>query len=158
MKEMKRLLFAIMLCLGSVSLYAQDYSIMSEGVDNNGNYVIRIIVSTKKKPSSSAEDLVRQYAVRGVMFQGVTASEDYSGHPALVKDPSVAQTKRVWFDAFWSEGAYKRYVSITPASLKVMKNKQSKTTETSALVVVSSNELKRYLEKEGIIQGLSNLW
>lgn len=155
---MKHFLFVILLFCGCLSISAQDYSIMSEGVDNNGNYVVRIVVSTKKKPSKSAEDLVRQYAVHGVMFRGVTAAQNYSGHPALIKDPNIEQTKKSWFDAFWNEGAYRRYVSITPASLSVMKNKQSKMTETSALVTVSSSALKKYLEEEGIIQGLSNLW
>lgn len=155
---MKRILFTIMLCLGCFYLYAQDYSLTSGGVDNNGNYVVKIVVSTKKKPSKSAEDLVRQYAVHGVMFKGVAAAQDYSGHPALIKDPNVEQIKKTWFDAFWNEGAYKRYVSITPASLSVLKNKQSKMTETSALVTVSGNELKKYLEEECIIKGLSNLW
>lgn len=155
---MKGLLLTFMLCLGCLSISAQDYSIVSEGVDNNGNYVMRIVVSTKKKPSKSAEDLVRQYAVYGVMFRGVAAANGYSGHPALIKDPNVEQTKKAWFDAFCNEGGYRRYVSITPSSLSVLKNKQSKMTETSALVTVSANELRQYLEKEGIIKGLSNLW
>lgn len=155
---MRKLLFTMMLCLGCLSLSAQDYSLMSEGVDNNGNYVMRIVVSTKKKPSESAEDLVRRYAVHGVMFRGVTAAQGYSSQPSLIKDPNVEQTKKVWFDAFWKEGAYKKYVSITPSSLSVMKNKQSKMTETSAIVTVSANELKQYLEEEGINKGLSNLW
>ena len=103
-------------------------------------------------------DLVRQYAVYGVMFRGVAAANGYSGHPALIKDPNVEQTKKAWFDAFCNEGGYRRYVSITPSSLSVLKNKQSKMTETSALVTVSVNELRQYLEKEGIIKGLSNLW
>lgn len=155
---MKSLLLTFMLCFGFITMNAQDYSIVSEGVDNNGNYVARIVVSTKKKPSKSAEDLVRQYAVHGVMFRGVAAAAGYSGHPALIKDPNVEQTKKTWFDAFYNEGGYRNYVSITPSSLSVMKNKQSKMTETSALVTVSANDLRKYLEKEGIIKGLSNLW
>lgn len=155
---MKSVLFTIMLFWGCLSMSAQDYSLMSEGVDNNGNYVIRIVVSTKKKPSKSAEDLVKQYAVYGVMFRGVTAANGYSGQPALIKDPNVEQTKKAWLDAFCSEGGYRTYVSVTPSSLSVLKNKQSKMTETSALVTVSANELRLYLEKEGIIKGLSNLW
>lgn len=155
---MKKLLFAIMIMQGCLLMKAQDYSLMSEGVDNNGNYVMKVVVSTKKSPSKSAEDLVQQSAVHGVMFCGITSSQGYSGQPALVKDPNVEQTKKVWFDAFWREGAYKRYVSITPSSLSVMKNKQSKMTETSAIVTVSGNELQKYLEESGIIKGLSNLW
>ncbi|MBO7067983.1 MAG: hypothetical protein J6W52_04820 [Bacteroidaceae bacterium] len=154
---MKKILFILMSCLGCVLVHAQDYSLTSEGVDNNGNFVVRIVVSTKK-PAKMAEDLVKQYAVHGVMFRGVAAAKDYSGQPPLVKDPNVEQTKKAWFNAFWNEGGYKRYATITPSSMSVMKNKQTKMTETSALVVVSSSLLKAYLEEEGVIQGLSNLW
>lgn len=154
---MRKFLFLILFCLGNIFVYAQEYSLMSEGVDNNGNYVVRIVVSTKKA-AKSAEDLVKQYAVHGVMFRGIAAANDYSGQPPLINDPNVEQTKKAWLDAFWNEGAYKRYATITPSSMSVMKNKATKMTETSALVVVSSGLLKSYLEKEGIIQGLSNLW
>lgn len=154
---MKKYMFLLMINFVCIFAYAQTYSITSEGVDKNGNYVVRIVVSTKKV-SKSVEDLIKQYAVHGVMFKGVTAANDYSGQPPLVKDPNMEQTKKAWFDAFWKEGAYRRYASVTPMSLSVVKNKVTNTVETSALVVVSSNSLKAYLEEEGIIMGLSNLW
>ena len=144
--------------LWGLAIQAQVYSsLTSEGVDNNGNYVVRIVVSTKKTPKS-VDDLVKQFAVYGVMFNGVTAANEYNGQPPLIQDPNVEQTRKAWLDAFWNEGAYKRYASVTPMSLSVMKNKMTKMTEITALVVVSANSLKAYLEKEGVIQGLSNLW
>lgn len=155
---MKRILFPIFLLLGFISSYAQNYSIMSEGVDNNGKYVVKIVVSTKKKPLKSAEELIRKYAVHGVLFSGVTAANDYNGYPALIKDSQIETTKKAWFDAFWDGGSYKQFVSIVPSSLSVIKNKQTKMIETSAIATVSGNELKNYLEEEGIIKGLSNLW
>ena len=155
---MKKVLLTIMLTLGCIFANAQEYSIQSEGVDNNGNYIVRIIVSTKKKPSKSAEDLVKRYAVHGVMFRGVTAAKGYSAQPPLIKDPNIEKTKKMFFEAFWRENAYSRYASITLSSLTVMNNKQSKMTETSALVTISKEQLQKYLEDNGIIQGFSNLW
>lgn len=155
---MKKVLLTIVLILSCIFVQAQEYTIQSEGVDNSGNYIVNIVVSTKKKPSKSAEDLVRQYAVHGVMFRGVAAAKDYHAQPPLIKDPNVEQTKKQWFDAFWHENAYNRYASIIPSSLAVMKNKQSKMTETSALVTISKEQLQKYLEDSGIIQGFSNLW
>lgn len=155
---MKKVLLTIMLTLCCIFANAQEYAIQSEGVDNSGNYVVRIVVSTKKKPSKKAEDLVKQYAVHGVIFRGVTASKGYSAQPPLVKDPNMEHIKKEFFEAFWRENAYNRYASITPSSLTVMKNKQSKMTETSALVTVSKELLQKYLEDNGIIQGFSNLW
>ena len=155
---MRHLLICILMLCGMLFAHAQNYSITSEGVDNNGNYIVRIVVSTKKNPAKSAEDLVCRYAVHGVMFKGIAAAKDYSGCPALIKDPNVEQTQKAWLDAFWNEAAYKKYANITPSSMSVMKNKQTKLTETSALVTVAHKELKAYLEKDGIISGLSNLW
>ena len=155
---MKKLVLTFMLSLGCIFANAQEYTLQSEGVDNSGNYVVRIVVSTKKKPSKAAEDLVRQYAVHGVMFRGIAAAKEYSAQPPLIKDPGVEQTKREFFEAFWRENGYSRYASIVPSSMTVMKNKQSKMTETSALVTVSKELLQKYLEENGIIQGFSNLW
>ena len=155
---MKKVLMTIMLIWGCIFVNAQEYTIQSEGVDNSGNYVVRIVVSTKKNPSKAAEDLVKQYAVHGVMFRGITAAKDYSSQPPLIKDPNVEQTKKMFFEAFWREKGYSRYASIRPSSMTVMKNKQSKMTETSALVTVSKDKLQKYLEENGIIQGFSNLW
>ena len=154
---MRKILFILVSCLGFICSHAQEYSLTSEGVDNNGNNVVRIVVSTKNK-IKTVDDLVKQYAVHGVIFRGIAAAKDYSGQPPIVKDPSVEQSKKVWFDAFWREGGYKQFATVTPSSVSVMKNKQTKMIETSALVVVSSTLLKSYLEKEGVIQGLSNLW
>jgi len=154
---MKRFVFMFFFYLGCIAVHSQEYALTSEGVDNSGNYSVRIVVSTKKA-SKSAEDLVRLYAIHGVMFRGIAAAKEYSAQPPLINDPNVEQTKKVWFDAFWSEGAYKRYATIIPSSVSVLKNKATKKVETSALVKVSHSSLKAYLEKEGIIQGLSNLW
>ena len=71
------------------------------------------------------------------MFRGIAAAKEYSAQPPLIKDPSVEQTKSEFFEAFWRENGYSRYASIVPSSMTVMKNKQSKMTETSALVTVS---------------------
>lgn len=155
---MKNVLLMLMLTLGCIVANAQEYTIQSEGVDNSGNYIVRIVVSTKKKPLKAAEDLVKRYAVHGVMFRGVTAAKGYSAHPPLVKDPNVEKVKKVFFDAFWRENAYNNYASITPSSLTVMKNKQSKMIETSALITVSKAKLQKYLEDNGIIAGFSDLW
>ena len=155
---MKKTLLTIMLTLGCICGNAQEYTIQSEGVDNNGNNVVRIVVSTKKKPAKEAEDLVRRYAVHGMMFRGITAAKDYSAQPPLVKDPSIEQTKGEFFEAFWREKAYARYAAIRPSTMTVMKNKQSKMTETSALVTITKESLQKYLEDNGIIQGFSNLW
>ena len=92
------------------------------------------------------------------MFRVMTAAKGYSAQPPLINDPSIEQTKKEFFEAFWRENGYSRYASIVPSSMTVMKNKQTKMTETSALVTVSKELLQKELEDNGIIQGFSNLW
>lgn len=155
---MKRLFFVTLLCFMAVVCHAQEYTVRSAGQGNSGNYLVEVTVSSKKKLTSTAEDLVKEYAVRGVMFRGLMAQSGYGEQKPLIKDPNVEQTKSEFFKAFFKEGAYKRYASIVGSSLSTMKNKQTKMQETTATVMVDKESLQHYLEESGIIQGFSNLW
>lgn len=155
---MKRIIFFILFCLIVTICKAQEYTVRSAGQGNSGNYLVEVTVSSKKKLTSTAEDLVKEYAVRGVMFRGLMASSGYGEQKPLIKDPNIEQTKAEFFKAFFNEGAYKKYASIVGSSLSTMKNKQTKMQETSATVMVDKESLQHYLEESGIIQGFSNLW
>ena len=39
-----------------------------------------------------------------------------------------------------------------------MKNKQTKSYETAATVMIDQRGLQKYLEESGVIKGFSNLW
>ncbi len=155
---MKRLFLTAILTLSCILTYAQQYTITSAGQENSGNYLVNITVSTTKKENRSAEDLVMHYAVHGVLFRGVMSTDGYGEQNPLIKDPNVENTKADFFNAFWSEGQYKKYATIVPASLSVMKNKQTKLNEATAIVIVNKEALQHYMEQSGIIQGFSNLW
>lgn len=155
---MKKFLLFTLFSLVVTFCKAQDYTVRSAGQGKSGNYLVEVTVSSKKKLTSAAEDLVKEYAVRGVMFRGLMASSGYGEQKPLIKDPSIEQTKADFFKAFFNEGEYKRYASIVGSSLSTMKNKQTKMQETSATVMVDKESLLHYLEESGIIQGFSNLW
>ncbi|MBO5537971.1 MAG: hypothetical protein J5971_02850 [Prevotella sp.] len=155
---MKKLLLWSILCLVCVMTKAQSYTVTSAGTADGGRNLVHVVVTSKKNLKVSSEDAVKQYAVRGVLFDGIAAAEGYGAQTAIVKDPNVEQTKKAFFDAFWKEGAYKRYAALVPATLTVMKNKQIKAYETQATVIVDKAGLQKYLEESGIIKGFSNLW
>lgn len=155
---MKRIFFIVILSFMTIVCNAQEYTVRSAGQGNSGNYLVEVTVSSKKKLASTAENLVKEFAVRGVMFRGLMASSGYGEQKPLVKDPNIEQTKAEFFKAFFNEGAYKKYASIVGSSLSTMKNKQTKMQETSATVMVDKESLQHYLEESGIIQGFSNLW
>lgn len=155
---MKKLILLFMLCILCVIASAQEYTIKSGGQGKSGNYLVEITVSSKKKMKGNAEDLVTRYAVHGVMFRGLMATAGYGEQKPLFKDPNIEQTKADFFQAFFNEGSYKTYATVLDSSLSVMKNKQTKMNEVSAVVLVDKESLVHYLEQSGILKGFSNLW
>ena len=137
---------------------AQEYYVKSAGQGQGGRYLVAVTVNVKKKLPSTAEDLVMKYAVQGVMFRGLMASDGYGEQKALITDPTVEQTKADFFQAFNNEGKYRNFASIVNSSLTSMKNKKTKMIETSAVVMVDKEALQHYLEEAHIIKGFSNLW
>ena len=76
--NMKRVFVLFALCLGSFMGYAQEYTVTSAGQGHSGNYLVNVVVSTKGKNSTKAEDLVMHYAVHGVLFRGLMAGGEIS--------------------------------------------------------------------------------
>jgi hypothetical protein len=155
---MKKLLLLSIFSLICALSWAQEYTITSAGQGNGGKYLVQITVNTDKKPSGSAEDLVMHYAVHGVLFRGVMSTDGYDEQKAIIKDPNVEDTKSDFFDAFWREKQYKKFATIVPSSLSVLKNKQIKKYETSAMLTIDKEALQQYMETSGVIKGFSNLW
>ena len=155
---MRKVLLSFVLTLCCTLAGAQEYTVSNAGMSNNGSYMVRVEVSVKKKLPMPAEDLVMKYAAEGVMFRGITSVAGYGDQKPLIKDPNVQQTKAEFFTAFNNEKAYKRYCTIVPSSLVSIKNKQTKSIETTAIVQVDQVSLQKYLEESGVIKGFSNLW
>lgn len=154
----KVLLSFVFIFLCTVGMSAQEYTIKSAGQGKSGNYLVEITVTTKSKEKNiNAEDLVKRYAVHGVLFRGFASSEGYGEQKPLIKDPDIEQTKADFFGAFFNDGAYKRYASIVNSSLTSTKLAR-KYYEVSAVLLVDKESLQHYLEESGIVKGFSNLW
>lgn len=154
----KFFLFLILTCFAVVTTVAQEYTITSGGQGKNGHYLVKLTVLSKaKKTELEADDLVKRYAVHGVLFRGFSSPDGYGEQKPLIKDPNVEKTKADFFNAFFSEGAYKRYASVVGSSLMVTKLSR-KSYELEALLLVDKESLQKYFEDSGIIEGFSNLW
>jgi len=152
---MRKLVFLLLLFLTSISLHAQEYNIVSGGQGKDGNYLVKIRTYVLK--TQIAEDAVKQCAVHGVIFRGIMDTLGNSTQKALVTDPNIANTKKAFFDAFFTEGGYLKYVTVVESSLTCTKVSR-KRYEASALLLVDKESLQHYLEESGVIQGFSNLW
>ena len=155
---MKTTLLTLIMCLCFGIAHGQDVAVMSAGQGNNGEYLVRIVLSTKKDPGKNAEALVKEHAVRSVLFKGVAPCKDYQGHDPLVSDPDAEATKASLLEAFWRDGIYQRFVTLQPSTLSVMKNRQTKMVETSAELIINKEMLVKWLEQNNIIEGFSDLW
>ena len=105
---MRKVLLTFIFFLAYVFTYAQEYTISSAGTGKQGEYLVNVVVSTKKKPAKDAENFVKQYAVHGVIFRGLMAVGHYSGQKPIVSDPNIEQTKAEFFNAFWKICFYNR--------------------------------------------------
>lgn len=156
---MKKILLSLLFaCCCVLTATAQDYNIASAGQGAEGNYLVKITVAMKgKEKGQDAEAIVKRCAVHGVMFKGLMASSGYAQQKPLISDPNLETTKSEWFDAFFSSGAYKKYVTIVKSSLLSTKIGK-KDYELSATLIVDKESLLKYLQDEGIVKGFSNLW
>lgn len=136
---------------------AQDYVITGAGTGKSGHYLVSVKVNVKKTKMKN-EDLVMQAAVDGVMFRGFMTTDGAVDQKPIVTDPGIRTTKSDFFDLFNANGEYRRYASVVPGTLTMMKNKQLKCIEVSANVLVDQQQLIKYLESSGVIAGFSNLW
>lgn len=154
----RKLLLALFVLLAFVTnAIAQhsDYEIYSNGQGKNGAYYVKVTTVVKKV--KDAKDELRRDAVHGVLFRGIMSAEDGgASQKPIVSDPDIEKTKAEFFNAFWNEKAYERYVSITESSFTSAKVKKG--FEVSALILVNKEALQKYLEESGIIKGFSNLW
>lgn len=155
MKKLTILFFFIMICVMS---FAQDYQIRNAGTSKTGSYIVEVESYVKKDPKNKALDIALQNAVRGVMFRGVTSANGFTAYKPLIQDPGIESAKSAFFDAFFSEGQYKRFASLVGSSLSSIKNKQTKMYEIEATVIVNKEALIKYLEESNIINGFSDLW
>ena len=155
---MKKVLMVLLLGIVSLCAYAQEYTAVSGGTGKQGEYLVNVTVSVKKKEVKEAESLVKKCAVHAVLFRGLMSADRYSSQKPLIKDPNVENVKAAFFQSFWNEGYYKNYTALVGSSLMAMKNKQTKKHEVSATVIVNKEALLKYMEEQGVIQGFSNLW
>ena len=163
MKKIMLMLSCIMLMAGAVMAKepeVMEVSIHGEGVGNGGRPLLTVTCSAKKADKVTEDD-IRRCAVRGVLFRGYadksnTNSFDAStSHPALVgadKESAYAD----YFNDFFNSGAANSYVDIIDDTRKVMK--AGKVFHVSQTVQVNVPDLRKKLEKDGIVRSLRSGW
>ena len=135
------------------------YDIECAGIAKQGSKLVKVW-SYSKNPKHAIASAMRN-AVHGIIFKGYAGGgQGCTPFRPLVKDPDSEEQFQFFFDAFFEEGGdYLKYVSSatdgqiqTGDILKVSKREY----KIGAIVTVMTDQLRRRLEKEGVIKALTN--
>ena len=152
MRKCKILYFLMLVTavMFSVSANAADkneglkYDLVSAGVGAQGTYLCKVSVYTKKGKTTDAD--LKRAAVHGVIFKGVAG-----GNGVATQKPMANPT------IFADDGPYMAYANVEPGTIG-RKTTAKKEVCVSAVVSVSKDELRKYLEKAGIVRGLGSMF
>ena len=155
-------IMGLFLFLCSASLHAQNveqnidrrYDIICEGNGVEGTYLVRVWVYANKQ--NLKPEQIRKYAVHGIIFKGVTGSAKCNGQKPLARSLSVEEENKSYFDEFFEKkNAYLNFATIVEGTFERVKvtKRQFKI---GAVVSVSKDQLRKQLETDGIIRGLSS--
>ena len=172
MKTIQSKYIIILILLFSISANAQwkknkankdtkiwRYDLECEGIAKQGSKLIKVW-SYSKNPKHAISRGMKN-AVHGIIFKGYAGGgRGCTSLKALITDASKEKTFKEFFDAFFADGGeYLKYVSaatdgrIAPGDrLKVSKREY----KIGVIVNVQYDQLRKRLEKEGIIRSLSS--
>ncbi|MDL2221673.1 hypothetical protein LJC35_03870 [Parabacteroides sp. OttesenSCG-928-N08] len=157
-----KLIILFFACVISTALFAKDkkdgklrYDIENVGQEGaQRSYLVRAWIY-----SSSANvsiDLIKEAAIRGVIFKGYAGSPGVQGQRPLATDPATEEEKADFFSLFFSSGGeYLRYATALEDSYEVIKLGK-KEYKIGMVVSVAKDDLRKALETANVIRSLSS--
>lgn len=133
------------------------YDIASAGVSASGMTLVKISLYVDK-PAKATTELLKKAAVHGVIFRGLSESSvlGYSNQKPLAASPAAAQQYGDFFKAFFQSGgqylSYANMVESTTQAVKVGKKEYRVT----AVVNVSTDQLRQVLQQAGVIRKMTD--
>lgn len=159
-----KFILIVILCFVSISkIDAQQYKYKSSrnnevlmlGVGANGTKVFKIYSTARKVEDAIA--LAKKEAVEICLFVGLPAGTNIQKTPPIC-NASVEQEHAEFFEDFFAPGGkYLRYINLTTDGLPSAQDrlKVKRAYMVGLTVQILYDNLKRDLEEEGIIKGLS---
>ena len=133
--------------------FPTQYDIEGINTGVQGSYLVKVAVYTNKGQVS--QEQFKYAAVHGILFKGI------SGKGFAVQKPLAAveieYQKASFFNKFWGNGDYLSYANIVNehAGRTKLSKKEYKI---EAVVSVQKDELRKALEKAGIVRGLNTVF
>lgn len=155
-----KLILLLLLLPFSVCLaFAKDdvtnqYEVEIAEIGSPGTLVLRVWCYSKKP--KVADELFRANAIRGILFKGLEDSGRMKGRKALVTDGY--ESHKDYFDSFFKNSLYNNYTRIAMDGYVEQSNlvKVNKYYKIAKIVVVSFDSLRKQLENDKIIRGLTS--
>lgn len=133
-----------------------EVEVVEESVQ--GSYLIKIW-SYSKRPQVAFEQ-AKKNAVHAIVFKGYAPKSGIKGQKPLALDPSTELDHEAFFKDFFADnGKYMKYVTLTtdgaiaPGDIMKAGKKEYKV---GIVVSVNKDALRKYLESEKVIRGLSS--
>jgi hypothetical protein len=135
-----------------------NYEVSCGGVGTQGTSLIKVF-SFSKKPRVAKEAAMRN-AVHAIIFKGYIGNNGCSTQRPLAKSRSIELVHKEYFETFFNDGGdYMRYVNLTnngAVGAGDIQKVSKRLFKVGVMVSVSKDELRKRLEKDGIIKGLSH--
>lgn len=141
---------AASLTTGTVDQYHYDI----DYVKSTGDGMSMVKVWSYGKTAAIAEQKCGANAVHGIIFKGYTGQG--AVQPALVKSANGYSDNKEFFDNFFRNGDYQRYISSVVDGATETKKTGTGEFKVSSTMTVNVKMLRRYLEEAGIIRGLTS--
>lgn len=135
---------------GTIEQYRYDI----DYVKNVGDGMSMIKVWSYGKTAGIAEQKCKANAVHGVIFKGYTGQG--AAQPALVKSASGYSDNKEFFDNFFRNGDYLKYISSSVDGSTETRKTQTGEYKVSSTMIVNVKMLRKHLEDAGVIRGLSS--
>ena len=165
----KLLLIAICFCMAlSVSAGKKkdfvDYSYELTYVNNlpssKPGFKVFKVWSYGKKKDLLTKDICMRNAVHGLLFKGLAPNESGTQGKVDPLCPEGYQAHKEYFDHFFESGEYRQYIQLTSRGAQsagdVIKGK--KEWQVGLLVEVNLSQLRKRMEKDGIIEGARSIF
>lgn len=114
-----------------------------------------------KKKEKVTDDILEKVAVHGVLFCDYDDATNagfgsVASHKAIMGSPTAEAEYIDFFEKFFKNGDYRKYVQIVSDSRRVVKS--GKEWKVKATVRVNSAALKKDLKKQGMVKNLGTGW
>jgi hypothetical protein len=148
----------MLLCALALAGYAKKpesirYDIECAGNGVQGTYLVKVWVYGE--PKKITADVMKKYAVHGVLFKGFAGKDGCVSQSPLVGNAAVEQEKAEFFTAFFNQNMeYIKYVTeVNGTAERVKVGKEYKI---GIVASVAKDQLRKDLETAGVIRALSD--